>query len=137
MTEMELPMQLSAYWVLVAFPLFLLKQFVCDFLLQTAWMAHGKERTENWAAPLASHVGVHAAATTTIFAVLAPSLAWLGVVDFVVHSAIDRGKGLIGRKFALTQARTPYWWLLGFDQFLHHATHVAFAMALVVFRSLH
>jgi len=132
-----LPAQLSTYWVIVAFSAFLAKQFAADFLLQTSWMAHGKERASGWAAPLFSHTAVHAVATGAIFAAFAPALAWLAGVDFVVHSLIDRGKGMVVRKFELTHAKTLYWWLLGADQTLHHATHLAFAIALAAFLTNH
>jgi len=133
----SLPAQLSAHWVVVASLAFVLKQFVGDFLLQTKWMAYGKERPTGWLTPLAAHAAVHAAATATIFALFAQSLVWLAAVDFVIHGLIDRAKGLIARRYGLTQANTLYWWLFGFDQLLHHATHFVFAMLLIAFRTLH
>jgi hypothetical protein len=100
-------------------------------------MANGKERPQNWAAPLFSHTAIHGAATAAIYALLAPELAWLGAVDFLVHSLIDRGKGYVVRRLGLTQANTFYWWVLGFDQTLHHATHLVFAVLLAAFRTNH
>ena len=132
-----LPPQLSTLWVIVAFSVFLTKQLVADFLLQTKWMAYGKERTHDWAAPLFSHTAIHAVATAAIYLVLAPELTWLGGVDFVVHSLIDRGKGYLIRRWGLTQSNTFYWWVLGVDQTLHHATHLVFAILLAAFKTNH
>ena len=131
-----LPVQLSTHWVVAASATFLLKQLVCDFLLQTKWMALGKERPRGWLAPLLAHAGVHGAATAAIFAVFAPDLVWLGAVDFVIHCLIDRAKALVGRRYGLTQTNTFYWWLFGVDQFLHHATHFVFAMILIAVKSV-
>ncbi len=132
---LALPPLLSTRWLIIGLSAFLAKQFVADFLLQNQWMAFGKERAEGWIPPLLAHASVHAASTAIIFAFLAPSLAWLAVVDFFVHCAIDRAKGLLGRRLALTPKNTYFWWLLGFDQFLHHATHAAFVVILAAFHS--
>ncbi len=131
----SLPEQLSSYWVIVASAVFLAKQFCADFLLQSKWMALGKERTKGWAAPLGAHAGVHGAATAAIFAALAPPFIWMGAVDFVVHFAIDRAKAATGRALRLTAAQSSYWWLLGFDQSLHHATHLGFVVIIAAFHT--
>ncbi|ARN80819.1 DUF3307 domain-containing protein [Methylocystis bryophila] len=132
---LALPPLLSTRWLIIGLSAFLAKQLVGDFLLQNQWMAFGKERTKGWIAPLLAHAGIHAALTTITFALLAPSLAWLGVIDFFVHCAIDRAKGLIGRRFGLTPENSHFWWLLGFDQVLHHATHAAFVVILAAYYS--
>jgi Protein of unknown function (DUF3307) len=132
---LALPALLSTRWLIIGLFAFLTKQFVADFLLQNQWMAFGKERSERWIAPLLTHAGIHAACTAVIFSLLAPSLAWLAVADFFVHLSIDRAKGVIGRRFGLTYKSTFFWWLLGFDQFLHHATHAVFVVMLAAARS--
>jgi len=131
----SLPAQLPTGWLIFGLSAFLAKQFIADFLLQNQWMAFGKERAEGWIAPLCAHSAVHAAATALIFGVCAPALLWLAPLDFIIHCAIDRAKGLIGRKFALTPKDTHFWWLLGFDQLLHHATHAVFILMLVAART--
>jgi hypothetical protein len=105
------------------------KHFVADFLLQTSWIAHGKERTEGWMAPLAIHVLCHAGLTLCIALVLAPRLWWLAPAEFVVHATIDHCKTLVGNYEKLDFKRPQYWWLLGFDQFLHQVTNIALAAA--------
>jgi hypothetical protein len=133
----SLPEQLSTHWVIVASLAFLLKQLIADFLLQTQWMAFGKERETDWIAPLAAHCAIHAVGTAIIFGIYAPHLMWLAAVDFVIHSSIDRGKGWITRTFGLTYKHSFFWWVLGADQFLHHVTHFFLALALISFRTLH
>ncbi len=132
---LALPPLLPTRWLIIGFSAFLVKQLVGDFLLQNQWMAFGKERAEGWLRPLLAHASVHAASTALIFAFLAPSLAWLAVVDFFIHCAIDRAKGIIGRRFELTPKQTLFWWLLGFDQLLHHATHAVFVVILAAAHS--
>ena len=132
---LALPALLSTRWLMIGLFVFLTKQFMADFLLQNQWMAFGKERAEGWIAPLLTHASIHAASTAVIFALLAPSLVWLAVLDFFVHLSIDRAKGVIGRRFGLTYKSTYFWWVLGFDQFLHHATHAVFVVMLAAART--
>ena len=60
---LALPALLSTRWLIIGFFAFLAKQFVADFLLQSQWMAFGKERAERWIAPLLAHASIHAALT--------------------------------------------------------------------------
>jgi hypothetical protein len=125
-----LPEQLPTAWLCVAMLLFIVKHLVADFFLQTSWMALGKERVEDWLKPLTAHAAIHAIGTLLLCLALAPALIWLAGIDFVVHCAIDRGKGLLGRRFSATPDKTVFWWLLGIDQSLHALTHFLFALAL-------
>jgi hypothetical protein len=112
---------------------FALKHFVADFLLQTSWIARGKERVEGWFAPLAVHVLGHAVLTLAIAIVFAPRLWWLALVDLVVHAAVDRGKSMTGHWGRWAPDQGQFWWLMGFDQFLHQITNIALAAAFFVF----
>jgi hypothetical protein len=108
------------------------KHYVADFLLQTNWIAQGKERDEGWLAPLTVHVLGHALLTLVIVLILAPNLWWLAPLEFPVHAAIDRGKTIIGNWGGWQPNQQKYWWLLGFDQFLHQATNLALAAAILL-----
>ena len=110
---------------------FVAKHLLADYYFQTRWMALGKERADGWIAPLAIHVGIHAAGTLVIALTVRPSLWWLALIDFVVHGAIDRGKGLAGRRLGLSPDRPGFWWTIGTDQALHQLTHFAYVIALV------
>ncbi len=129
-----MPNVISTTWIIAALVIFLAKHLAADFLLQTAWMANGKEQPSGWFFPLLAHVAVHAASTAIIFAILAAYL-WMTAVDFVVHFAIDRGKGLLNRFFDNDPTKTGFWWLLGIDQTLHHLTHLGFAVLIAVLKS--
>jgi Protein of unknown function (DUF3307) len=106
-----------------------LKHFVADFLLQTNWIARGKERREGWFAPLAVHVLCHATLTLLIALTIAPRLWWLAPADLVIHWGIDRAKTLTGLWGGWNPGQGQFWWLMGFDQFLHQATNIAVAAA--------
>jgi Protein of unknown function (DUF3307) len=121
-------------WTLcVLLSVFALKHFIADFLLQTNWIARGKERVVGWFAPLAVHVLCHAVLTLAIALAIAPHLWWLALVDLIVHAAIDRGKSLTGHWGGWEFSQGAYWWLMGFDQFLHQLTNIALAAAFFVF----
>ncbi len=105
------------------------KHFCADFLFQTSWVAKGKSAPHGWFWPLAVHAGGHALLTLAIVLPLDPRLWWLAPVEFVVHAAIDRGKVLVGSRKVLTPTMTEYWWLLGFDQFLHQITNILLVLA--------
>lgn len=106
------------------------KHVVADFLLQTHWMAVGKDRAEGWALPLLVHCLIHGALTTLLVAAVAPRLWFVGLIDFAIHIAIDRAKGFIVAHFGVTPDHTAFWWLIGVDQALHHVTGFALAILL-------
>lgn len=126
----DIPEQISTAWIAAASVAFLIKHFLADFLLQTDWMAAGKDRPKGWLLPLAAHAGVHGAMTAALFLAVVPSLAWLGLADMLVHGAIDRLKSISTRRKALTPRQTAFWWLFGLDQSLHHLTHIGLAIVL-------
>ncbi|MEM9469702.1 MAG: DUF3307 domain-containing protein [Pseudomonadota bacterium] len=111
---------------------FRVKQFSCDFLLQTDWMAltKGKPGAEGYKA-LFTHSAVHAGATTLIMLVFAPSFWWIGVLDFFVHSAVDRLKGVLTNKKGWQPTDTAFWWAFGFDQEAHNFTHLIYIIIVV------
>lgn len=121
---------IATHQLLLVSLVFLVKHFLADFLLQTTWMALGKERAAGWVMPLAVHAGIHAIATGLICVVFAPALIWFAAVDFVLHFAIDRSKAIAGRFLQINPSRPAFWWLLGLDQTLHHATHLGFTVVI-------
>ena len=108
------------------------KHYVADFLLQTTWMARGKERSFGWFAPLAVHVLCHTGFTLAIALLLAPRLWWLAIVDLVIHATIDRCKALVGNRGGWDAQDSAFWWLIGFDQLLHQITNIGLASAFFV-----
>lgn len=113
--------------LLILYIVFRLKHFICDFMLQSDWMAlnKGKPGKEGYNA-LFSHTIIHATGTLLIVLVYAPSLWWLGLVDLFVHSAIDRLKGILTLKRSWGTKDTMFWWVFGIDQELHNFTHMVY-----------
>lgn len=115
--------------VLTVYLLFRLKHFMADFLLQTPWMARGKQQPVGWAGALFAHAGVHAAGTSLIAAAFAPSLIFLGAVDLFLHAGIDRTKAAWSQ---LQPSQPAFWWAHGIDQEAHHLTHFAYVLAITL-----
>lgn len=120
--------------ILLLYLAFRAKQVICDFFLQTGWLALTKEATQNregWKA-LAVHAGIHAAFTFMLVVVFEPTLWWLGIVDFFVHAAIDRAKAVIVFKNGWTYKNYQYWWAMGVDQEAHNLTHLVYIVIIVM-----
>jgi len=111
--------------------LFAIKHVIADFLLQTTWMAMGKDAKTGWALPLLAHCSVHLVMTTLLMLILAPRFWYVGLIDFTIHLAIDRAKGFIVATYDVTNQHTVFWWLIGTDQALHHLTGFGLAILLV------
>ncbi len=111
---------------------FRVKQYVCDFMLQTDWMAltKGLPGMEGYQA-LFSHAAIHAMGTTLIALVFAPPLWWLGILDLAVHAGVDRLKGVLTYKKGWTYKDTIFWWTFGLDQEAHNFTHLIYVLIIV------
>jgi hypothetical protein len=100
------------------------KHVIADFVLQTSWMAIGKDQRTGWFLPLLAHCGVHFAVAMALILVVAPRFWFVAVIDFAIHITVDRGKGLVASRLGVTQENHhPWFWtLIGVDQALHHLT---------------
>jgi hypothetical protein len=115
------------FWMVVL----AIKHVIADFVLQTSWIATGKDAKTGWALPLLVHCAIHGALALAILLALAPRLWFLAIVDFVVHLIIDRAKGFCVSNFNVTQQESQwFWWLIGIDQALHHLTGFALSVVL-------
>lgn len=105
--------------------LFQIKHFVADFPLQGQYMLGKFKSGTEWILPLMAHSSVHAMGTfiiSILFVSFNVALS-LAVLDFVIHSTMDRIKAspnLLGR---FSMDNKYFWWSLGFDQMIHHLTH--------------
>lgn len=119
--------------ILLLYVAFRLKQFMCDFVLQTDWMAttKGMPGAVGYRA-LFSHTITHGVATTIIALIFAPSLWWLGPLDFVVHSLVDRMKGMVTFQKGWKPTDRWFWWTFGMDQEAHNFTHLAYIAYIVL-----
>ena len=130
-----MPNLISTSWILTALLAFQFKHLFADFILQTSWMAYGKEREQGWILPLTVHVAIHTVMTALIFYFWAPVYVWMAGLDFIVHFTVDRIKGVAGRALDADPSKTSFWWLIGIDQTLHHLTHLGFALLIAVVRT--
>lgn len=76
------------------------------------------------------HAMKNAIGTMLCFAIVIPSALWIQLplifaVDYVIHYHIDFGKMNINRITGWGPLTHPqFWWLTGFDKFLHQATYL-------------
>lgn len=100
------------------------KHVIADFMLQTSWMAIGKDQKTGWALPLLAHCLVHLAVSMALILIVAPRFWFVALIDFAIHIVIDRIKGIIASSFGVTleNGHPWFWTLIGVDQALHHLT---------------
>lgn len=98
------------------------KHIIGDFVLQNAWMAHGKDQRKGWALPLLVHCLIHLVVALALILIVAPRFWFVAFVDFVIHITIDRAKGICSSHFGMTLEHPWFWTLIGIDQALHHLT---------------
>jgi Protein of unknown function (DUF3307) len=111
-------------WMLVL----TVKHVIADFVLQTSWMALGKDQKTGWALPLLAHCLVHFAVIMALILVIAPRFWFLAFIDFAIHITIDRAKGICASRFGVNQEHPWFWTLIGVDQALHHLTDFGLAI---------
>ena len=75
------------------------KHVIADFVLQTSWMAIGKDQKTGWALPLLAHCLVHLAVAMVLILIVAPRFWFVALIDFAIHITVDRAKGLLRRDF--------------------------------------
>jgi hypothetical protein len=104
------------------------KHIVADFFLQTSWMAIGEDQKIGWAMPLLAHCLVHLATSLLLILVIAPRFWFVAFIDFFIHLAVDRAKGITTSTFGVTTEHPWFWSLIGVDQALHHLTGFGLAI---------
>jgi len=98
------------------------KHVIADFVLQTGWMAYGKDQRKGWALPLLVHCLIHLAVGLALILLVAPRFWFLAFIDFAIHLVIDRVKGFTSSHLGLTTEHPWFWTVIGVDQALHHLT---------------
>jgi len=100
------------------------KHVIADFVLQTSWMAIGKDQKKGWALPLLAHCLVHLALALALILIVAPRFWFVAFIDFLIHITVDRAKGFCASTFDVTleHQHSWFWTLIGVDQALHHLT---------------
>ena len=112
------PVEALIGWML----LLTFKHIIADFVLQTAWMAHGKDQKSGWALPLLVHCLIHFAVALVLILIVAPKFWFVALIDFAIHITVDRAKGFVSANFGINQEHPWFWTLIGVDQALHHLT---------------
>ncbi len=69
------------------------KHIIADFVLQTRWMAYGKDQKKGWALPLLVHCLIHLAVAMVLILIVAPRFWFVALIDFAIHIIIDRAQG--------------------------------------------
>ena len=100
------------------------KHFIVDFPLQTRFQYSNKGTYLHPGGLL--HAGLHAVGTWLALGWYAPEAAlWLAWVDGIIHYHIDWAKMNLNSKLGWGPTTDEqFWWLLGFDQYLHALTYI-------------
>jgi len=125
-------MTIHLEFLFILLVLFQIKHFLADFVFQNVWMLQKSQPGWNFVPPLSLHCGIHAVSTLAIVLYIQPSLWWLSLVDFAIHFVMDRvkaGPRYMGR---WSDVRSHgYWICFGFDQMVHHLTHLYICWVLI------
>lgn len=108
------------------------KHFVVDFLLQTPFQYLNKGKYLHTGGLV--HCVLHGIASFIITAIMfdASIAKIVFFIDCLVHYHIDYAKVKINTYFKLKPDNSEkYWWLLGFDQFLHSLTYIYFGYLVI------
>jgi hypothetical protein len=110
-------------WLLLAL---FTKHFIVDFPLQTKYQWSNKGRYGHPGGLL--HAGLHGIATAIIllfFVHYVDVAIVFGIIDAIIHYHIDWAKMNLNNKMKWEPATSEkFWWLLGFDQYLHALTYI-------------
>src|SRR5579871_4120676 len=122
----SIPMNALVGWML----LLTVKHVIADFVLQTTWMAIGKDQKKGWFYPLLAHCAVHFAVIMVLILIFAPQFWFAAFIDFGIHITVDRCKGFVSSHWGVNQENQhPWFWtLIGVDQALHHLTDFGLAI---------
>ena len=124
------PVLINAFLLLIVFQI---KHFLADFPLQFPYMLRKFRPGWDFVMPLTLHCLVHGLLTLAIVLCVDYHLWWLGVFDFCIHFIMDRiksGPRYLGRFKDSTS--TWYWISFGFDQMVHHLTHMLIVWILLM-----
>jgi hypothetical protein len=115
----------AAALILSSLALLQVKHFLCDFVLQSAYIYRNKGIYGHRAGFI--HAGLHAVGSLPAIALLTSSaslIAAIMAVEFLIHYHVDWLKLHIDKRYRLTINQRIYWVVFGADQLLHQATYV-------------
>lgn len=113
--------------LLILFLLFT-KHLIVDFPLQQKYQYSNKGTYGHPGGLL--HSGLHALGTYFVFVFFPPANAIaFAMMDFFLHYHIDWAKVNINKKLGWgPTTHEEFWWLLGFDQYLHVLTYLGMVL---------
>ena len=108
---------------ILLFGLFIIKHFICDFLLQRSYQYRNKWRYGHPGGLL--HAAIHMLGTWLILVWISVPLAVAAaIIDGILHYHIDWAKAQINHRFNLSHNTDGFWILFGLDQMLHTLTYL-------------
>ena len=102
------------------------KHLIVDFFWQPEYEWKNKGTLGHWGG--IRHSLKHGIITGLIFLPLTIYAPLLGLIDAMIHYAIDWGKVNYAKYRNLTPNNPEYWYALGFDQYLHYLTYVGLVL---------
>ncbi len=112
---------------------FILKHFICDFVLQLKYQYSNKHILGHPGGIL--HAVIHMIGTIVVLFSLDISvhnMLWLSLLDGVIHYFIDYAKMNINRYYEWgPTTHAEFWILTGLDQFLHYCTYLILLLLLI------
>ncbi|HET7085995.1 MAG TPA: DUF3307 domain-containing protein [Rhizomicrobium sp.] len=116
--------------LLSSLALFEAKHFLCDFVLQTAYLYRNKGVYGHPAGII--HAGLHALGSLPAILLITSSagfsaglVAMIVAAEFLIHYHVDWLKLYLDRHYRLRIDRSLYWIVFGADQLLHQLTYIA------------
>lgn len=101
-----------------------LKHFIIDFLMQTPYQYKNKGIYGHFGGIL--HALLHCIGTFIIIVFFTDIITIMLILffEFIIHYHVDWMKICINKKFNFNpNTHERFWWLLGFDQYLHLLTY--------------
>jgi hypothetical protein len=111
--------------------LFQVKHFICDFVLQTAYIYRNKGIYGHPAGFI--HAGLHAVTSLPAILLLTRSgglITTLVLAELAIHYHVDWLKLYIDHRFGFTVEKSAYWMVFGADQLAHQLTYAVFLAVL-------
>ncbi len=111
--------------LLIALVLLQAKHWVFDFLLQPGFIRKNKGSYGHPGGIL--HAVGHMLGSVPALIILAPSatvILVIAAIEGLVHYHLDWSKELVAKRFGIGHQDASFWYLLGFDQFLHQLTYL-------------
>ena len=121
---------------ILLFFLFCTKHFIVDFLLQRPYQYLNKGIYGHPGGIV--HASLHVVGTIVVIYGFLLDNPWivLGIAfgDGIIHYHIDWAKINTNKVFGWTCDKSPqFWYLMGFDQYLHYLTYILIVLGLTLF----